>query len=72
MIAADLGSCREVIEDGVTGFLVDDVPRRSRRSSGSTKSTAAPAAAGSKSDSRSETMVKGYEGVYAKIFDQED
>ena len=27
VIAMDTGSCREVIRDGVTGFLVDDVER---------------------------------------------
>ena len=68
VIAADLGSCREVIEHGVTGFLVPDVPgavaavdhlgkidRRACRSRVEECFTI-------------ETMVKGYEAVYAEIF----
>ncbi len=31
VIAMDLGSCREVIEDGQTGFLVNDVRKPCRR-----------------------------------------
>ena len=31
VIAMDLGSCREVIEDGRTGFLVNDVDEAVRR-----------------------------------------
>jgi glycosyltransferase involved in cell wall biosynthesis len=30
VIAMDLGSCREVIEDGQTGFLVDNVAEAAR------------------------------------------
>lgn len=72
VIAADLGSCREVIAHGVTGFLVADVPgavaavdrideidRRACRRRVEERFT-------------TETMVKGYEAVYAKILDQED
>lgn len=68
VIAMDLGSCREVIEDGVTGFLVKDV-------------AGAVAALGRvpliQDDACRQrvqrcfsiaTMVKGYERVYAKIF----
>ncbi|MDB4438384.1 glycosyltransferase family 4 protein [bacterium] len=67
VIAADLGSCREVIEHGVTGFLVTDIPgavaavkriseidRRACRRRVEERFTI-------------ETMVKGYEAVYAKI-----
>jgi glycosyltransferase involved in cell wall biosynthesis len=71
VIAMDLGSCREVIADGETGFLVNDV--------------AAAAAAAEKLDQIDrracrrrveqrfsiEAMVKGYEGVYARIFELE-
>jgi glycosyltransferase involved in cell wall biosynthesis len=71
VIAMDLGSCREVIKDGHTGFLVDDV-------------TAAVQALGriSEIDRRAcrsrvqqyfsiDTMVEGYERVYSTIFDLE-
>jgi glycosyltransferase involved in cell wall biosynthesis len=71
VIAMDLGSCREVIKDGQTGFLVDSV-------------TEAVLAVGrmseiDRSDCHSrvrqyfsiETMVDGYERVYSKIFDLE-
>src|SRR5207247_2419247 len=68
VIAMDLGSCREVIKDGQTGFLVDNV-------------TEAVRALGriSEIDRRTcrsrvgqyfsiDTMVEGYERVYATIF----
>ena len=71
VIAMDLGSCREVIKDGQTGFLVDNV-------------TAAVRALGriSEIDRRAcrsrvrqyfsiDTMVEGYERVYSTIFDLE-
>jgi glycosyltransferase involved in cell wall biosynthesis len=71
VIAMDLGSCREVIKDGQTGFLVDNV-------------TAAVRALGqiSEIDRRAcrsrvrqyfsiNTMVDGYERVYSTIFDLE-
>ncbi|MGK0186987.1 MAG: glycosyltransferase involved in cell wall biosynthesis [Verrucomicrobiales bacterium] len=72
VIAADLGSCREVIEHEVTGFLVadvrgaiaavdriDEIDRRSCRRRVEERFSI-------------ETMVKGYEAVYAKILDQQD
>ena len=68
VIAMDLGSCREVIADGTTGFLVSDVP-------------SAVEALDRVSEIRSdacrdhilknfsiEKMVEGYEAVYASIF----
>ena len=71
VIAMDLGSCREVIHDGQTGFLVNNV-------------TEAAQALGRISDidrraCRSrvqqffsiESMVEGYERVYSTIFDLE-
>jgi glycosyltransferase involved in cell wall biosynthesis len=70
-IAMDLGSCREVIKDGQTGLLVDNV-------------TAAVRALGriSEIDRRAcrsrvrqyfsiDTMVEGYERVYSTILDLE-
>lgn len=72
VIAMDLGSCREVIEEGVTGFLVNDV----------TEATQALQRVSqiNKSDCRRrveqhfsiETMVRGYEQVYANIFELEN
>jgi glycosyltransferase involved in cell wall biosynthesis len=72
VIAMDLGSCREVIEDGKTGFLVANVNE-------------AVAALGrvSEIDRNAcrrrvqqcfsiETMVEAYERVYATIFDLEE
>jgi glycosyltransferase involved in cell wall biosynthesis len=71
VIAMDLGSCREVIDDGRTGFLVNNV-------------TEAVQAIGriSEIDRRAcrnrvqecfsiNTMVEGYERVYSTIFDLE-
>ena len=71
VIAMDLGSCREVIKDGQTGVLVDNV-------------TAAVQALGqiSKIERRAcrsrvqqyfsiDAMVEGYERVYSTIFELE-
>jgi glycosyltransferase involved in cell wall biosynthesis len=70
VIAMDLGSCREVIEDGVTGFLVngideavgavgriDEIDRSACRSRVESRFSI-------------DTMVDGYERVYASIFDR--
>jgi glycosyltransferase involved in cell wall biosynthesis len=68
VIAMDLGSCREVIEHGVTGFLVSDV-------GGAVKALEeVPAIADDACRRRVQerfsvaTMVEGYERVYARIF----
>ena len=71
VIARDLGSCREVIKDGQTGFLVDNVteavralgriPEIDRRSCRSRVGQYFSI----------DTMVEGYERVYAMIFDLE-
>lgn len=70
VIAMDLGSCREVIEDGVTGFLVNgvgeaveaaerihEIDRRACRKRVASRFSI-------------DTMVDGYERVYAGIFDR--
>jgi glycosyltransferase involved in cell wall biosynthesis len=70
VIAMDLGSCREVIEDGVTGFLVngideavgavgriDEIDRSACRSRVESRFSI-------------DTMVDGYERAYASIFDR--
>ena len=68
VIAMDLGSCREVIEQGVTGFLVPDVPGAVRALD------QVPAIEEQACRSRVQerfsitTMVEAYERVYARIF----
>jgi glycosyltransferase involved in cell wall biosynthesis len=72
VIAMDLGSCREVVEDGRTGFLVStpeqavqalsrlaDIDRRACRHRVETRFSIA-------------TMVAAYEHVYATIFELEE
>ena len=69
VIAMDLGSCREVIADGVTGFLVEDV-------GGAVLALErVPGLVDAECRGRVverfsvETMVAGYEEVYARVFD---
>jgi glycosyltransferase involved in cell wall biosynthesis len=68
VIAMDLGSCREVIEDGRTGFLVDDagqavlaLERLSEIDPGTCRRRV-------KQLFSIETMVQAYERVYSTIF----
>src|SRR5271155_516102 len=71
VIAMDLGSCREVIEQGVTGFLVPDVAEAVRALDN------VPSIDDSACRRRVEerfsiaTMVAAYERVYAAIFELE-
>jgi glycosyltransferase involved in cell wall biosynthesis len=71
VIAMDLGSCREVIEQGVTGFLVNDVAEAVKALDG------VPSIQDSACRKRVEerfsiaTMVAAYERVYASIFERE-
>jgi glycosyltransferase involved in cell wall biosynthesis len=68
VIAMDLGSCREVIEDGRTGFLVDSVDRAAQaleRLSEIDRSVCRQRVQRCFSVS---TMVEAYERVYAAIF----
>ncbi len=46
VIAMDLGSCREVIDDGQTGFLVDNVNEACGRCNACPRSTPKPAGSG--------------------------
>ena len=72
VIAMDLGSCREVIEDGQTGFLVNNAGEAAQcPDSGLVKSIATRAAGGSRSCFSIETMVEAYERVYQTIFELE-
>jgi glycosyltransferase involved in cell wall biosynthesis len=68
VIAMDLGSCREVIEQGVTGFLVSDV-------SGAVRALEEVPGIEDKACRKRvqerfsiATMVEAYERVYARIF----
>ena len=69
VIAMDLGSCREVIEDGQTGFLVDDVEEAAQALGRIPEID--PGACRRRVEERFsvETMVKAYEHVYTTIFE---
>lgn len=71
VIAMDLGSCREVIEDGRTGFLVNDVRQGARAVDriGGIDRTACRERVRQRFSVR--TMVEAYERVYARIFEME-
>jgi glycosyltransferase involved in cell wall biosynthesis len=71
VIAMDLGSCREVIEHGVTGFLVNDVAEAAK--SLEAVPTLRDIACRRRVEERFSiaTMVEAYARVYAKIFDLE-
>ncbi len=68
VIAMDLGSCREVIEDGVTGFLVKDVAAavRALERVGAIRDSACRKRVEERFSIA--TMVEGYERVYSRIF----
>jgi glycosyltransferase involved in cell wall biosynthesis len=71
VIAMDLGSCREVIKNGVTGFLVANVAEATR-ALGRLSQIDRPACRSRVRQHFSiETMVEGYERVYSTIFDLE-
>jgi glycosyltransferase involved in cell wall biosynthesis len=71
VIAMDLGSCREVIAHGVTGFLVNDVAEAVRALDG--VASIKDSACRKRVEERFSiaTMVEAYERVYAKIFELE-
>ena len=71
VIAMDLGSCREVIEDGKTGFLVDSASQAAEAVS--RLGEIDPATCRQRVEQRFsvKTMVEAYERVYARIFDLE-
>jgi glycosyltransferase involved in cell wall biosynthesis len=71
VIAMDLGSCREVIEDGQTGFLVDGVPAAVRALEQVQKIDRAACRRRVQQRFSIQTMVEAYERVYAAIFDLE-
>jgi glycosyltransferase involved in cell wall biosynthesis len=71
VIAMDLGSCREVIEDGQTGFLVNNVREavQAVERLGEIDSTACRQRVQDRFSV--ETMVEAYERVYRTIFELE-
>ena len=71
VIAMDLGSCREVIEDGQTGFLVNNVDEAVRALERLGEIDRAACRQRVQQCFSIETMVEAYERVYATIFDLE-
>jgi glycosyltransferase involved in cell wall biosynthesis len=71
VIAKDLGSCREVIEDGQTGFLVNNVNEAVKALDRVSEIDRGACRQRVEKSFSIETMVEAYERVYATIFDQE-
>ncbi len=68
VIAMDLGSCREVIEEGRTGFLVNDVDSAIQALSRLSEIQRNACRKRVEGCFSVQTMVEAYEDVYAKIF----
>jgi glycosyltransferase involved in cell wall biosynthesis len=71
VIAMDLGSCREVIKDCQTGFLVGNVTEAVRSLGRISEIDRRACRDRVRQYFSIDTMVQGYERVYAKIFDLE-
>ncbi len=71
VIAMDLGSCREVIKDRETGFLVDSVTEAVRAVGRISEIDRSACRNRVRQYFSIETMVDGYERVYSTIFDLE-
>jgi glycosyltransferase involved in cell wall biosynthesis len=71
VIAMDLGSCREVIEDGQTGFLVNNVDEAVQALQKLPEIDPTACREHVQRRFSIDTMVEAYERVYDKIFDQE-
>jgi glycosyltransferase involved in cell wall biosynthesis len=71
VVAMDLGSCREVIEDGKTGFLVNGVNQAVEALKTVHKIDRAACRRRVQQCFSIETMVSAYERVYCNIFDLE-
>lgn len=71
VIAMDLGSCREVIKDGQTGFLVNNVDAAVRAIGRISEIDRSACRSRVRQYFSIETMVDGYERVYSTIFDLE-
>ena len=71
VIAMDLGSCREVIKDGQTGFLVNSIDEAVRVLGRIPEIDRRACRSRVQQYFSLETMVDGYERVYSTIFDLE-
>ena len=71
VIAMDLGSCREVIKDGETGFLVHDVAEAVRALGRISEIDRRACHIRVQRNFSIDTMLDGYERVYSTIFDLE-
>jgi glycosyltransferase involved in cell wall biosynthesis len=71
VIAMDLGSCREVIEDGRTGFLVNNVNEAVQALNRLSEIDRGACRRRVRQYFSIETMVEAYERVYSTIFDLE-
>jgi glycosyltransferase involved in cell wall biosynthesis len=71
VIAMNLGSCREVIEDRKTGFLVDNVTEAIQALGRIPEIDRSACRSRVRQHFSIETMVEGYERVYSTIFDLE-
>jgi glycosyltransferase involved in cell wall biosynthesis len=71
VIAADLGSCREVIQDGRTGFLVRSASEAARRLQDVSEIDRSFCRQRVQQCFSVEAMVESYERVYQTIFDLE-
>jgi glycosyltransferase involved in cell wall biosynthesis len=72
VIAMDLGSCREVIQDGQTGFLVNNVNEAVRALERLSEIDRTVCRQRVQQCFSIETMVEGYEQVYSTIFDLQE
>ncbi|APZ94251.1 glycosyltransferase family 4 protein [Fuerstiella marisgermanici] len=71
VVAMDLGSCREVIKDGRTGFLVNNVDEAVACLHRLSKIDRTECRRNVEQRFSVDTMVEGYERVYRKIFQQQ-
>ncbi len=71
VIAMDLGSCREVIEDGRTGFLVNDVNEAVQALDRISEIDSVSCRKHVEQRFSIDTMVEAYEQVYDRIFEQQ-
>ena len=71
VIAMDLGSCREVLKDGQTGFLVNNVAEAVRAVGRISEIDRRACRSRVRQYFSIDTMVEGYERVYSTIFDLE-
>jgi glycosyltransferase involved in cell wall biosynthesis len=71
VIAMDLGSCREVIEDGETGFLINNVGEAVQMLNRVDRIDSHKCRKRVEQCFSIETMVQGYERVYSTIFELE-